>query len=653
MSDATPPPPRSPEPAIVFRWLPLAVWLVSMASALAYLDRGWFPHDLGSVAHPAQRVLLGELPHRDFDDVYTGGLAFVNAFAFRLFGESATAARWMVLGAFAAWVPALWMVARSSAGVWVAAAITLLGAAWTLPMYAEGMPSWYNLFLATFALLAFLEYAHRGRRRWLFWAGVAAGSSMLFKVTGLYTVAACLLGIAWLEDASRPDDDDGSAHRSDALYRWFIAACALGLAGAVTGLVVRAMGPSGLVRFGLPAAAPALVAAWAARRPTGVSSSRRFRDLARTALPLVGGVAAALAPFLVLYAFQGALDDLWRGVFVLPRRRFAEASWTGLRGGVVGMALSAAVVTASAFLPRTGPRLRRLSAGLAAAAGAAALMTSGTSRVYGALWQGLWWLPPAVALAAVASLVGRRPGGPGADRDVRIFLTLAVFGLASLVEVPFAAPIYFFYAAPLLALLGLALAGTPPHAVRPEGARDVRSATPPREAWLLGVTCFLLAFTALRLVPGFVRHLGLQPARHHQTEVLRIPRGGGLRVDAAAREEVETVVRMVEALAPGPFVYATPDAPEVYVLTGRRNPTRTLFEFLDPDPGTRARRVLAALDRTGVELVVINRRPLFSEPVDPELVAGLQARYPAAREVGRFLVVWKPAERIPADPIQP
>ena len=112
-------------------------------------------------------------------------------------------------------------------------------------------------------------------------------------------------------------------------------------------------------------------------------------------------------------------------------------------------------------------------------------------------------------------------------------------------------------------------------------------------------------------------------------------------MDASARDEIEEVVAMVDALSAGPWVYATPDAPEIYVLTGRRNPTRTLFEFLDPEPETRVARTLEALDRAGVQVAVINRRPFFSGPVSPELAAGLQARYPLAREVGRFLIVWR------------
>jgi hypothetical protein len=281
-------------------------------------------------------------------------------------------------------------------------------------------------------------------------------------------------------------------------------------------------------------------------------------------------------------------------------------------------------------------------------AGVAALVLSGVSRVYLVLFEGLWWLPPFVAVAAAAALVWRtRVGGAGADAEMRrlpvgwangVYLALAAYGLASLVEIPFAAPIYFFFAAPLLVLLALALAG---RGGSPATGPDAGSRRSARSACLAGLVCFLVAFTALRLAPGFVRHLGFQPARHDQTEVLRIPRGGGLRVDAAARDEMEVVVAMVGALAGGPYVFATPDAPEIYVLTGRRNPTRTLFEFLDPEPETRVRRTLEALDRAGVQVAVINRRPFFSGPVSPELVAGLEARYPLAREVGRFLVVWR------------
>jgi hypothetical protein len=628
---------------------------VSLLNALVYLDRGWFPHDLGSVAHPAQRVLLGELPHRDFQDVYTGGLAFLNALAFRALGPSAMSARWVALAVYALWIPAVWAIARRVAGGngrWIAALTTLLAGAWTLPMYAEGMPSWYNLFLATFALLALIRYRESGRRRFLFWAGLAAGGSVLFKVVGLYAVAAGLLSLAWMEDRparSEPGGDPAPARGPDAAYRWFVAACALSLAGLVVGLVSRAMGPGGLVRFALPALAAPLAMAWSVRRPAGVPSAVRFGRLVRLAVPFAAGVLSAVLPLILVYAAAGALGDLYEGVFVLPRRRLADASWGGLRGGLVGMSVAGVWVAWVAWLPRVAGRGRRVTGVVAAVAGFVALLLSGRDVVYHTLWQALWWLPPFVAAAGFL-MISAADRGEGADTGKKVggaapFLVLAMFGMVSLVEVPFAAPIYFFYAAPLLALLALALAG------RPAQAGSGTPAIGPRSVWVGGTAVLLLGFTVLRLDPGFVRYLGLQPTRHDQTQTLEIPRGGGLRVDAQARREIEEVVGLVDALAGGPYIFAGPDAPELYVLTGTRNPTPILFEFLDPDPATRDRRVLDALDAHQVNLVVINRRPFFSGPVSDALVAGLQERYPVAREVGRFLVVWRTPT--PSRPRQP
>ena len=56
----------------------------------------------------------------------------------------------------------------------------------------------------------------------------------------------------------------------DGPYRWFVAACALSLTGLVVGLVGRAMGAGGLVRFGLPAlAAPLATRTMMASLPPG------------------------------------------------------------------------------------------------------------------------------------------------------------------------------------------------------------------------------------------------------------------------------------------------------------------------------------------------------------------------------------------------
>src|SRR5438046_6522928 len=98
-------------------WLALGVaWALSAALAAHYLERGWVPHDAGSLAQSAERVLHGELPHRDFDEIYTGGLSLLNALAFRVLGPSILTLRLVMFAVFLAWLPALYYVASRFVG---------------------------------------------------------------------------------------------------------------------------------------------------------------------------------------------------------------------------------------------------------------------------------------------------------------------------------------------------------------------------------------------------------------------------------------------------------------------------------------------------------------------------------------------------------
>jgi len=148
------------------------VWVLGAAVGGHYLTRGWVPHDAGSLAQSAERVLAGELPHRDFDDIYTGGLSFLHALAFRLFGTSLLSLRLVLFAAFLAWLPAVYYVAGRFVAPLAAGLATLTAALWTVPNYSEAVPSWYNLFLAVLGVAALLRHLETGGRRWLVAAGV-------------------------------------------------------------------------------------------------------------------------------------------------------------------------------------------------------------------------------------------------------------------------------------------------------------------------------------------------------------------------------------------------------------------------------------------------------------------------------------------------
>ena len=177
------------------------VWVLSAAYTAHYLDRGWIPHDEGFFAQTAERVLQGQLPHRDFDDRYTGGLTLLHSLAFRMLGIKLTSMRLVLFGFFLLWIPALFYVAsRLCLAVHAAGALTLLGVAWSLPNYPAPVTSWYNLFFAVFGTATLLRYIEVRTRRWLFVAGLCGGLSILAQsVAGLYYVVGVFLFLIFRE----------------------------------------------------------------------------------------------------------------------------------------------------------------------------------------------------------------------------------------------------------------------------------------------------------------------------------------------------------------------------------------------------------------------------------------------------------------------
>ena len=107
-----------------------AVMVLAFAYMHHYMLRGWVSHDEGTLAQTAERVLHGELPHTDFDDVYTGGLAYLNALAFRLFGPTLASLRYMLMIFSLAWTAAMYYCASRFLASLGAVLATLLAIAW-------------------------------------------------------------------------------------------------------------------------------------------------------------------------------------------------------------------------------------------------------------------------------------------------------------------------------------------------------------------------------------------------------------------------------------------------------------------------------------------------------------------------------------------
>ena len=137
-----------------FGWAPLACVVLGSAIQLRGWRERWIPHDEGTLAGSAQRVLDGQIPHRDYDEVYSGGLAHLHAAAMDVWGEELSVLRLvLVIPALLLFAPCLFALARTFARPWPAAACALAGFAWGMPNYPAALPSWFNLMLLTACLL--------------------------------------------------------------------------------------------------------------------------------------------------------------------------------------------------------------------------------------------------------------------------------------------------------------------------------------------------------------------------------------------------------------------------------------------------------------------------------------------------------------------
>ncbi len=593
------------------------VMLVSALYMAKELKRGWIPWDEGTLAQSAERIEQGEMPHRDFDDVYTGGLAYLNAGAFRLFGENLSSIRYVFYFFFLTWIPCVYWIASRFASPPVSGALTILAMAWGPPNYAAAMPSWYNLFCATFGLAALLRYVKVQRSQWMFAAGLFGGVSFLFKVSGLFYVGGVLLFL--LFRAGTKEGEEANRCRSTRLHRCFVLASVVLYETLLFMFLRRGLSVVSLSYFFVPALLLGSTILWREYR-WSTSRTDYFKRLSWEVFIFGLGIIVPITLFLVPYVLTRSLSDFARGVFVLPARRFSDAaaSQSTLKL-MVGAGLDAVVIRVFC-MRRTVRKIAEICviAGTIPALVLGRILPPVQKSIFGSVWA---LLPVTLLIGAVLLM---RPGKSYQNQQ-QLFLVLSVTAGCSLIQFPFIVPTYFCYVAPLVVLTVTAVCKSAENLSRP----------------LLTVAlCFCLLYVVLEVTPGFLDDMGQTYVPDTQNTRLTLPRGGGIRVSPGSAQTYTELERLIGEHAHGQYIYATPDCPEVYFLYGFRNPTRTLFDFFD-DPG-RTQRILAAIRQHDVNLVVINLAPSFSHPVSTDLRVLIEQQFPNHAQVHKFEVRWKP-----------
>jgi hypothetical protein len=624
----------------------LFVWIAGALYAGYELDHGWWPNNAGAIGLSAERVLKGELPHRDFDEIYTGGVDYLHALAFKLLGTNLASMRRVLFAVFLTWIPAVYYIATRFTGPMTAGMVSLLAVTWSLPIYSEPIASWYNLFFATHGAAALLRYLETNRRRWLFVAGVCGGLSCLVKIIGLCFLAAtglCLL--LWEQCATRRggriteglDNSTAITTRGRSVaYTAFLILTLLTFVVLLASVIHRHHGLNGIIHFVVPCMMLGAFLLWNEFIAVRTSSAVRFRALWHLLSPFVSGVGLIISLFLVLYVFDGSLNELARGLFVSPLQRLTVTS-NPPPNGLITLIATLPIVILLALSSRWPWRVQYVMAGGLLPVLAIVTWTGNSWPYYALIILTIRGLIPIVVVSGIimfvfpgcAGVPWRQTGSLKITNQLKwrmTFTLLAVSGLCNLVQFPVAETIYIFFIAPFGLLTLLAVLSYQ------------RSEASPVFVVLV---LFYLIFSSVWINTSI--HEGRRYALYvpdDQTEVLNIDRAGGIRVRAKEKAEYEALVTLLRKCCYGEYIFATPDCPEVYFLSGFSNPTRTTYDFFDdPQDRDRIKYILAAKD---IKAIVLNHRPQYSAPPPSELVAYLCREYPQVTEIGSFEVRWKP-----------
>jgi hypothetical protein len=608
------------QPQTKFASYVLLLLTVSVSTLLlaARIHDAFDPADDPVLAHAAERVLHGQRPHVDFHDVYTGGLSYVGAASFKMFGTNMMAPRITLLLFFVPAMAAIWYIASRMLSPTAASLITLLAAAWSVPQYPCPTASWYMLYFAIFATAALFGYLESRNRRWIFAAGVFAGLAILFKVTGIYAVAGGMLFLLFDEQSDLPAEGKG-----------FLSAFTVVVAGllflfcGILVFLVRNNSVSGeyyhFVLPGVVLSALLIYREWQTRHSPSLG---RAGALARRLLPFLAGACLPIAVYLAPYVAAGQVGLWFRDAFIAPLARVHSAFWPALApiAGLFSLPIFA-LMAVDAWLG--SERMRQIAmAGSCFGCAAAIYLSLRFPFFAGLTWFSAAGSIPLLSIVAVVLLLWTSPRDQSASR---FLLLVAMTAMCSLNQFPFSRPIYFCYVAPLLILSMAALVAIGKH---------------PGPSLMAPVAAFFLVFAVAVLMPNQIYSRGLTLHPDAQ-KAFSIPRAGGVRGTAGVVDVYERVCAEIAAHDVSGSIYAGPDAAGLYFLTGRKNATPILFEFLAGDDD-RTDRILADIDRSRVDVVVINHAMhISSDPMPAEQLSVIRTLFPESKIIGNFEVRWR------------
>jgi hypothetical protein len=596
-------------------WCVLACVLGS-AYIAKELNKGWIGYDDGGLAHTAERVLMGQVPHRDFDEPYTGGLTYVNGLAFRVLGTNLSTLRFVLFAVAVPWIATLFYVASRFTSSIPAFGLTLLAISWSIPNYTAALPSWYCLFLATFGCAAVFHYLDNCHPRWLFLAGLCGGLSVLVKIAGIYYLLALgLFALYWEQSLPLPNCMKRLGRIS--AYSLMLGTACGGLTFGLCNLICRRPGLPEIVHFVVPAMALQAVLFHGEWTRRVLPSRERFQRLLHFMLPVLSGAALPMALFIGFYVYKRSTWQLYRGILVLPTIRLALAAHSLPALETFAIAIPPAIFVAFLVFGKTCPS-PFVVALIWVVAGVLLYAGGRHEFVFNAMLMSARNILPLVIAISVPRLIKDR-----SLREQQLMFLCCVSAFCALIQFPYSNAVYFCYVAPLVVLV--------------LGRLGSLSEQP---KWRVSSAILLLyGFFAVICLTPRLQAVNTHLATSKPTRI-NILRAGSIQVDSTQARDYEGLIAALKQHCLNGAIYVTPSSPEVYFLAGMRNPTRTIFDIFDSSD-QRVAHISKQLMTARVNVVVINEAGEYPGPSRALLEARLRSDFPYSEKIGYFDVRWR------------
>jgi len=533
-------------------------------------DQHWYPADEGNYAHVAERILQGDVLHRDIQDLHAGLINFVNAGAFAAFGLDLVSLRYplVLIGVVQALLVWRLFAARS---IILAAAAATAATSVGIIQFLNPTAHWYALF-CTVSLMVWLTEVPRESRVRIVGAGVLIGVITLFRqLTGVW-IGMAVLVVTFSERREYAHGSELLLSRAILISLTFVLSWYL--------VVTDGADPGGIVLF---ASAPAALLILALR-----SVRLTNRTTALISLQLGVGMLVACAPLLAYHVSHGSvahwISDVVGASLALTQLPFFEQAWFG-------------ILPLLAFVEVT------------------------TSFDFVRIVNGLYWI--AVALAAAMNGVLAVRAFSRGERDKLIVPIVASF--YALVTLHLNGTIYLYYS---VGLSLVALLWWTSHA-----SISVRLAATTVALGICAVALqFHAAQSSLRRPIDALR--GRRTVTAATATCAPLPRSHLRIEKAECEDYYRLVNAIQLAVPAGSTIFALPSDAELYFLADRRNPFGFYNTALGIRTATDVTEVLRVLREKPPSLITFRPDDKYNTPLSLRIMDDVRRSYERVDTIG-------------------